>query len=154
MPTIPDLPERLGDELVELREIAEWDIPEVLIAHQDDRDLHRRLGLSRPPSGAQLGSEVERAQDERLAGSSVKLTIVEHGENDCRGRIEVDGFDWEQGSATMRVWVAPQVRGRGYEQHAVALASQWLFTGVGLRRLTVSVDGAETQTLVPPARQT
>ena len=147
MPTIPDLPEPLGDELVELREIAEWDIPEVLIAHQDDRDLHRRLGLSRTPSGAQLGSEVERAQDERLAGSSVKLTIVEHGENDCRGRIEVDGFDWEQGSAAMRVWVAPQVRGRGYEQHAVALASKWLFTGVGLRRLTVSVDGAETRTL-------
>ena len=147
MPTIPDLPERLGDELVELREIAEWDIPEVLIAHQDDRDLHLRLGLSRPPSGAQLGSEVESAQDERLAGSSVKLTILEHGENDCRGRIEVDDFDWEQGSAAMRVWVAPQVRGRGYEQHAVVLASQWLFTGVGLRRLTISVDGAETQSL-------
>jgi len=147
MPTIPDLPERLGDELVELREIAEWDIPELLIAHQDDRDLHRRLGMSRPPTGAQLGSEVERAQDERLAGSSVKLTILEHGGTDCRGRIEVDGFDWEQGSAAMRVWVAPQLRGRGYEQHAVTLASQWLFTGVGLRHLTVSVDGAETQTL-------
>jgi RimJ/RimL family protein N-acetyltransferase len=147
MPTIPDLPERLGDELVELREIAEWDIPEVLIAHQDDRDLHRRLGLSRPPTGAQLGSEVECAQDERLVGSSVKLTILEHGGNDCRGRIEVDGFDWGQGSAAMRVWVAPQVRSRGYEQHAVALASQWLFSVVGLRRLIVSVDGAETQML-------
>jgi RimJ/RimL family protein N-acetyltransferase len=154
MPTIPDLPEPLGDELVELREIAEWDIPEVLIAHQDDRDLHRRLGLSRQPTGAQLGSEVECAQEERLAGSAVKLTILERGENDCRGRVEVDGFDWEQGSAAMRVWVAPQVRGRGYEQHAVALASQWLFTGVGLRRLTVSVDGAESQTLVPSERHT
>ena len=73
--------------------------------------------------------------------------IVEHGGNDCRGRIEVDGFDWAQGSAAMRVWVAPQVRGRGYEQHAVELASQWLFTGVGLQRLTVGVDGAEMQTL-------
>jgi RimJ/RimL family protein N-acetyltransferase len=147
MPTIPDPPERLGDELIELREIAEWDIPEVLIAHQDDRDLHRRLGLSRPPTGAQLGSEVERAHDARLAGSAVKLTIVERGASDCCGRVEVDGFDWEQGTAAVRVWVAPQVRGRGYEQHAVALASQWLFTGVGLRRLTVSVDGAETQSL-------
>ena len=77
----------------------------------------------------------------------MRLTIVEHGGNDCRGRIEVDDFDWEQGSAAMRVWVAPQVRGRGYEQHAVALASQWLFSVVGLRRLIVSVDGAETQML-------
>ena len=107
------------------------------------------LPIGRPPSGAQRGSEVEHALDERLAGSSVKLTILEHGGNDCRGRIEVDGFDWGQGSAAMRVWVAPQVRSRGYEQHAVALASQWLFSVVGLRRLIVSVDGTEAQTLVP-----
>ena len=105
--------------------------------------------MTAPPveSAPGLGSEVERAHDERLAGNSVKLTILERGGNDCRGRIEVDGFDWEQGTAAMRVWVAPQLRGRGYEQHAVALASQWLFAGVGLRRLTVSIDGAETQAL-------
>ena len=62
MPSIPEPPDRIGDELIELRPIAEWDIPEVLIAHQDDRELHRRLGLSKPPTGAQLGSEVERAE--------------------------------------------------------------------------------------------
>ncbi|HEX3801802.1 MAG TPA: GNAT family N-acetyltransferase [Solirubrobacteraceae bacterium] len=139
MPTIPQPPERFGDELVELREIAEWDIPEVLIAHQDDRDLHRRLGLQKPPTGAQLGSEVEHAEAERLAGNLVKLTIVEPGENDCRGRVEVDGFDWEQGSARVRVWAAPQVRGREYEQHAAELASEWLRTGVGLRDVEVTV---------------
>jgi RimJ/RimL family protein N-acetyltransferase len=147
MPAIPQPPERLGDDLVELREIAEWDIPEVLIAHQDDPDLHRRLGLPRQPSGAQIGTEVERAEAERLAGESVKLTIVEPGRNDFRGRVEVDGLDWEQGSAALRIWVVPQVRGRGYEQHAVELASQWLFTVVGLRRVVVTVDGGGTQTL-------
>jgi RimJ/RimL family protein N-acetyltransferase len=141
MPGIPQPPERLGDGLVELREIADWDIPEVLIAHQDDSDLHRRLGLAKPPSGAELGGEVERAPQERLAGSSIKLTIVEPGGNDCRGRLEVDNFDWEQGSAAMRVWVAPQVRGGAYEQHAVTLVADWLFSGSGLRRLEVNVDG-------------
>jgi RimJ/RimL family protein N-acetyltransferase len=139
MPTIPQPPDRFGDDLVELREIAEWDIPEVLIAHQDDRELHRRLGLQKPPTGAQLGSEVERAGAERFSGSSVKLTIVEPGRNDCRGRVEVDRFDWERGSARVLVWAAPQVRGRGYEQRAAELASEWLRSGVGLRDLEVTV---------------
>jgi len=139
MPAIPAPPERFGDDLIELREIAEWDIPEVLIAHQDDRDLHRRRGLERPPTGAQLGTEVERATDERLAGRSVKLTIVEPRGNDCRGRVEVDSFDWEKRSANLRVWAAPDARGRGYEQHAAELASQWLRSGVGLRDVDVTL---------------
>jgi RimJ/RimL family protein N-acetyltransferase len=37
------------------------------------------------------------------------------------------------------VWVAPQVRGRGYEQHAAELASEWLRTELGLERLAVTV---------------
>ena len=69
----------MGDELIELRPIAEWDIPEVLIAHQDDRELHRWLGMSKPPTGAQLGSEVDDAEAHRLAGDVLKLTIVEPG---------------------------------------------------------------------------
>jgi RimJ/RimL family protein N-acetyltransferase len=139
MSSIPEPPDRISDELVELRPIAEWDIPEVLIAHQDDRELHSWLGLSRPPTGAQLGSEVEDAQAVRLAGVGVKLTIVEPGSNDCLGRVEVDEIDWELGSARVRVWVAPQLRDRGYEQRAAELASGWLQSSVGLGQLTVSL---------------
>jgi RimJ/RimL family protein N-acetyltransferase len=139
MAAIPEPPDRIGDELLELRPIAEWDIPEVLIAHQDDRDLHRRLGLARPPTGAQLGSEVDSEEARRLAGDAVKLTIVEPGGNDCRGRVEVDGFDWERGSAEVRVWVAPQLRGRGYEQRAAELTTQWLQASVGLADVKVSL---------------
>ena len=139
MPTIPDPPDRIGDETIELRPIAEWDIPEVLIAHQDDRELHRRLGLTKPPSGAQLGSEVENERALRMAGESVKLTIVEPGANDCRGRVEVDDIDWERGSARVRVWVAPQLRGRGAEQRAAELTAEWLRTSMGIDELTVSL---------------
>lgn len=139
MPSIPEPPDRIEDDLICLRPIAEWDIPEVLIAHQDDRELHRRLGLPRPPTGAQLGSQVDEAQDVRLAGTGVRLTIVEPGSNDCRGRVEVDGIDWERGSATVRVWVAPQLRGRGYERRAAELAGVWLRERVGLHELSVSL---------------
>jgi RimJ/RimL family protein N-acetyltransferase len=139
MPSIPEPPDRLGDDLVELREIAGWDIPEVLIAHQDDRDLHKRLGLEKPPSGAQLGSEVEHAHAQRLAGESLRFTIVAPGGNDCRGRVEVGDFDWDQSSAVMRVWVASQLRGRGYELRASDLASEWLRNAAGLEHITVTV---------------
>ncbi|HWE58879.1 MAG TPA: GNAT family N-acetyltransferase [Solirubrobacteraceae bacterium] len=137
MPSIPQPPDRIADALVELRPIEEWDIPEVLIAHQDDPELHRWLGLSRPPTGAQLGREVEDAQAVRQAGAGLKLTIVEPGSNDCRGRVEVAGIDWERGSATLRVWVVPELRGRGYEQRAAELAADWLRATVGLHELTV-----------------
>ncbi len=147
MPAIPEPPERFGDDLIELREIAEWDIPEVLIAFQDDRDLHRRIGMAKPPSGAQLGREVEQEQAERLAGRAVKLTIVEPGANDCRGRVDIGAFDWEARGAAMRVWAAPQVRGRGYEQRAAELASRWLFDNVALDSVVVNVDGADPRTL-------
>ena len=129
----------MGDEFIELRPIAEWDIPEVLIAHQDDRELHRWLGLPKPPTAAQLGREVELAEAHRLDGDLLKLTIIEPGGNDCRGRVEVAGFDWERGSADVHVWVAPQLRGRGYAQRAADLAGAWLRSTLGLQELSVSL---------------
>ena len=44
-----------------VRPAAERDIPEVLIAYQDDPELHLRMGEERAPSGAELGRLAERA---------------------------------------------------------------------------------------------
>jgi RimJ/RimL family protein N-acetyltransferase len=147
MPAIPEPPERLGDEVIELRAITEWDIPDTLIAFEDDRQLHTRIGWAKPPTGAQLGREIEAVLGERLAGNAVRFTIVERGGRDWRGRVTLRGFDWEQASALLEVFLAPGARARGYEQRAVELASRWLFDNVAVDRLTVSVDGAGSRTL-------
>jgi RimJ/RimL family protein N-acetyltransferase len=126
MPAIPEPPSRLSDEVIELRAIAEWDIPDVLIAYQDDRSLHLALGQQRAPTGAQLGSEVERSEALRLAGERLAMTLVEPGRNDCRGRIDVFAFDWERKCAELTIWVAPDFRGRGFAAHALTLATGWL----------------------------
>ncbi len=139
MPAIPPPPERITGELVDLREIAGWDIPEVLIAHQDDKQLHRLLGLRRPPTAAHLGREVELEEYERQHGNSVRLTITEPGGRDCRGRVIVEHIDWERASAEVRVWAAPQVRGRGYEQQAAELAVRWLRSGAGIQHVAVTL---------------
>jgi RimJ/RimL family protein N-acetyltransferase len=135
MPSFPDLQVPLTDGKVSLRPNAERDIPEILIAHQDDPELHDRLGESRPPSGAQLGQAAERAEAERLAGRKVALTITEPGSDVCRGQVTVDKVDWATACAEMRVWVAPQFRGRGFARRAVALVAAWLFEASALKRL-------------------
>ena len=90
MPAIPALSQPLPDGRVSLRVAAERDIPEILIAYEDDPQLHLRLGEDRPPTGAQLGTaNPSAAEADRAAGRLVRLTIVEPGSDDCRGQIDV-----------------------------------------------------------------
>jgi len=114
-------------EQVGLRLAADRDIPEILIAHQDDPQLYARLGLQRPPSGAELGRQMELAERERETGMRVRLTIVEPGSDACRGRISVHSIDWESGRAELGMWLVPQARGRGLAPAALLLAAGWLF---------------------------
>jgi len=144
MPAIPDPGEPLCDDHVGVRLAAERDIPEVLIAHQEDPGLASALGLERPPSGAQLGREMEEATALRAAGSAVTLTILAPGAEDCRGQIRADRFDWEHAHANIAIWVAPDARGRGLGRHALALASDWLIAACGLVRV---------QLLSPPGNE-
>jgi RimJ/RimL family protein N-acetyltransferase len=140
MPAIPELKEPLSDGKVTLRPAAERDIPEILIAYQDDPTLHIRLGEDRPPSGAQLGTRSERAEGERRAGLRVTLTILEPGSDDCCGQITVHKFDWDHARADIGIWLAPQVRGRGFARRALMLAARWLFDDVGMMRLTILAE--------------
>jgi RimJ/RimL family protein N-acetyltransferase len=126
MPSFPDLDAPLSDGQVTLRPAAERDIPEVLIAYQDDPGLHVALGERRPPSGAALGRRTELAVHERLTGRSMVLTILESDVDLCRGEVRIGGVDWELGRTEVSVWVAPDRRGRGLGRRAHRLASGWL----------------------------
>jgi len=140
MAPFPDLAEPLRSDRVALRLGAERDIPEILIAHQDDPGLHARLGLSRAPSGAELGRRAEGERGERAAGSGVLLTILEPGSEVCRGQLDVHRVDWEQRRAQLCVWVAPACRGRGLAREALGLAGDWLFDVSGLERLELLTE--------------
>ena len=140
MPSIPALEEPLVCEHVSLRLADERDIPEILIAHQDDPQLHVRLGLKRPPSGAELGRQMELGERERQTGVRARLTILEPGSDDCRGRISVHSIDWDHGRAELGIWMAPQVRGRGLAAAALRLAARWLFAQCGLERLQLLTE--------------
>lgn len=132
MPPFPSMEAPLSDGVVVLRPSAERDIPEILIAYQDDCRLHRALGEDRPPTGAGLGSRVERAPDELRAGRLLTLTILQEGSDVCCGEVRFVEADWENRRAVVRVWVAPAVRGQGLARRAHVLASRWLSDACGL----------------------
>jgi RimJ/RimL family protein N-acetyltransferase len=140
MPSFPDLGPPLRGPIAQLRLVAERDIPEILIAHQDDPRLHQALQLERPPSGAQLGRRVEHEAGERAAGAGVWLTILDGvGGGDslgvCRGQVAVQDVDWDHLRAGLSIWVAPADRGRGLGAGALALAGAWLLGAGGMMRV-------------------
>jgi ribosomal-protein-alanine N-acetyltransferase len=142
MPSLPLLDPPIADRRVALRDAAERDIPEILIAHQDDPELHARLGLERPPSGAELGRQIEEAPSEHQRGTRARLTILEHSSDEFRGRILVHNVDWENARAELGIWVVPQARGNGLARAALRLAARWLFDGCGFARLEALTEPA------------
>ncbi|HWD85482.1 MAG TPA: GNAT family protein [Solirubrobacteraceae bacterium] len=151
MPSFPELLETLTDGVIEVRLAKEWDIPDILIAHQDDPGLYRRLGLDRPPSGAELGRRSEAEPAHRAAGTEARLTILESGEETCRGQIDVYRVDWDERLAEIGIWLASQVRGRGWAPRALRLTAEWLFGVCGLQRLTLLTE-ADNEPMIRAAR--
>jgi RimJ/RimL family protein N-acetyltransferase len=140
MPSFPHLSEPLGGPAVQLRLAAERDIPEILIAHQDDPELYKRMGQRRPPSGAELGRRIEQGPADLATGSAVWLTIVAAGSDDCVGQLDVHAVDWDHGRAELGMWIAPARRGRGLGTQALRLAAQWLLEECGLERVQLLTD--------------
>lgn len=135
MPRLPPLVPPLESALLRLRDAAERDIPEVLIAHEDDPEMHLRLGCDRPPSGAELGRLAESAHADRVAGSRITLTLTAPGADLCLGQLSVQPIDWDHAWAALSLWVAPQARRRGLGSGALALAAPWLLGPCRLERV-------------------
>jgi RimJ/RimL family protein N-acetyltransferase len=152
MPAFPELTDSLSSATVALRLAAERDIPEVLIAHEDDPELHRSLGLVRPPSGAELGRRVEGGPGDRAAGTALWLTIVPAGADECIGQIDVHDVDWDHSRAELGIWTAPAHRGRGVASGALRLAGRWLLSECGLARVQL-VTEPDNVAMVAAARR-
>jgi RimJ/RimL family protein N-acetyltransferase len=152
MPVIPELVEPLTDGHVVLRAAAERDIPEILIAYQDDPQLHIVLGQNRPPSAAELGRRSEAADADRVTGTRIHLAIVEPGSDVCRGEVNAHHFDWDHARAELGIWLAPQARGRGIAPRALRLASAWLFDACRLERVQL-LTSPENEAMLRAARR-
>jgi RimJ/RimL family protein N-acetyltransferase len=151
MAGFPPLDEPLTDGVIALRPATERDIPETLIAYQDDPELHLRLGIERVPSSAELGRAYEQADAEWRAGIGCKLTILRAGSEVCRGQIHAHHIDWENERAELGMWVAPQLRGQRLGSRALRLATRWLLEHCGLERIEVLTE-PDNEAMVRTAR--
>jgi RimJ/RimL family protein N-acetyltransferase len=138
--SFPFLDHPLTDGEVALRDYAERDIPEILIAHQDDPRMHLLTGEDRPPTGAELGRAAEREEADRAIGERATLTILEPGSDTCRGQIRVYPVDWDQSRAEVGIWLAPQARGHGFGRRALRLAGEWLLGPCALARVELFTE--------------
>ncbi len=152
MPSFPRLSEPLSGDGAQLRLAAERDIPEILIAHQDDPELFRRLRLQRPPSGAELGRRTELADTERALGARLWLTILVPGSDICHGQIDVHEAELHYGRADLDIWIAPQHRARGLGSAALALAGRWLVGEAGLARVQMFIEPDNAPMLAAAAK--
>ncbi|MFZ0384109.1 MAG: GNAT family protein [Solirubrobacteraceae bacterium] len=152
MPSFPRFPAPLSDDGVQLRLAAERDIPEILIAHQDDAQLFAQLRMQRPPSGAELGRRSELADTERSLGARLWLTILEPGSDLCRGQIDVHAAELHYGRAELDIWIAPQHRHQGLGSTALALAGRWLITEAGLARVQLFIEPGNGPMLATAAK--
>ncbi len=137
MPFFPAIDAPLAGSAIRLRPAAERDIPEVLIAHQDDPELYVRLGLQRPPSGAELGRRVEESAHDSRTGAGAWLTILAGGSDECQGQVDVYDIDWDHRRGEVGIWVAPGIRGRGLATEALGVAGHWLLEDCGLERVQI-----------------
>jgi RimJ/RimL family protein N-acetyltransferase len=140
MPSIPALEEPLASDGVVVCDAAERDIPEVLIAYQDDPKLSERLGRERPPSAAELGQAAERESAERAAGTSAEFTILAPGSDVCRGQLNLHHVDWENARGELGIWVSAGARGRGLASGALRLLGDWLMRECGFERLELVTE--------------
>src|SRR5579862_332151 len=108
---IPELAEPLTDGTITLRLQEERDIPEVLVAFDNDQHLHVDRGLEHPPSGAELGRALEEAPQRRAAGIDETLSIVEDSGR-FAGELIVHSIDWDDRRAELGVWLVPRMRGK------------------------------------------
>ena len=125
---------------VRLRAAAERDIPEILIAYQDDPELHVRLGEDRPPSGAELGRRADGAPADRAAGTAPRADDPGARLGLCRGQLYVQNSTGITRRAELGIWLAPQARGRGLAVRSLRLAAGWLFTACGLERVELLTE--------------
>jgi RimJ/RimL family protein N-acetyltransferase len=141
------IPDGLADERVALRPIAERDIPDILNAHEQDTGLARLIGMSRPPSAAELGRTIDHAPADLATGARAELTITRAGEDELRGVVVLHSIAWERGTAAVGIWVAPWARRRGIGLRALRLTCDWAFASLGLGRLELST-GPENEPMI------
>ena len=133
-----ELPKSLSDGVVTLRPLREDDVPPMLAAFRDDPELGAAIGVEEDPAEDALLARVGRAADDAAEGVAVELAIASADGDELLGTMALVRFDWRHGRCEIGFWLAPQARRQGLGRRATALALDWAFDELHMRRVEIS----------------
>jgi RimJ/RimL family protein N-acetyltransferase len=147
---LPDPP--LNDGLVALRSWTAADVPAIVEACQDP-EIPRWTLVPSPYGEADARAYLQRVADGWDAGARATFAIVDAADHGALlGAAGLNRIDWDQCAADLGYWVAAPARGRGVAARAVELLAGWAFGTLGLERLELRANEANTASRAVAAR--
>lgn len=131
----------LAGDNIQLRTVEEEDLP-FLHEHITDDRIWRPLGRSTPLNRIQ---EEEYFEDVIAGEDSVHLlvTVAE----DPVGMVGLDPIDWQDSTAYIGYWIAPDYQQQGYASEAVSQLVAYGFGDLGLHRIAANVFSNNTASM-------
>jgi RimJ/RimL family protein N-acetyltransferase len=140
--TFPEPPLRAQGVL--LRPWGVADVQAIVAACQDPTIPAYMPHIPSPYSQADAISWLDSQEPNRLAGTRLELAIADAGDERLLGAIGASNVDMTQLTASVGYWLAPHARGRGHATWALRVFARWLFDELGLARLELTADPANT----------
>jgi RimJ/RimL family protein N-acetyltransferase len=126
-------------------ELREWDPEDLddLVALLDDPDIARWTPMPSPFDVEAGLAYLKRAQQGRLNGQRIQLAITEDGGKPL-GEVLLFGVDTAMKEAELGYLVGAPYRRRGLASRALSLLAGYAQEALGLRRLLLRIDPANT----------
>ncbi len=131
----------LDDGAVTVRLIAQADLPEIVVACNDEA-IARYTTVPSPYQPEHAQTWLARASVGISSGTDLAAVVVDSREGGLLGSVGLHGIDRISGRCTAGYWVAEQARGRGVASRALRLISAYAFDELGMRRIELTIEPA------------
>lgn len=127
----------MNDDKISLRALEPTDL-DTLYRWENDANLWAVSDTSAPYSRQVLWSYLEQYTADIYQSRQLRLMIVD-GDGQAVGTVDFYHFDALNNRAEMGLYVAPELRGRGYGCAALRLALRYAEAHVGMRQVYVYI---------------
>lgn len=139
---LPDPP--LTTDRLRLRPWRPTDLPALFAAFRDPAITRFSWPSADPYTEADARSYLQAQRRSRRRGEGLELAMVAPIDGTLLGCASLHGIDRPTGRASVGYWVAAPARGHRHAATATALLCAWAFDRLGLARLELTCEPANT----------
>lgn len=129
---------QLSDAVLRLRPLAEDDV-DALVRACTDPLIPKYTYWPSELSPDEARARIHQAEQDRIAGTRLRLAIADSGSNELLGFIGL-APDYDDKRAILFYWTAPWARRRGIARRALKLLGDWAFHELAFERLELEAD--------------